>query len=64
MQILTTDDPAETEYCLKTLSETHAGKYFMHESFNMDDPGDYTRSWFAWANSLFGQMLAREFLNS
>ena len=58
MQILTTDDPEEKEACLKTLSETHAGKYFMHESFHKDDPSDFTRSWFAWANALFAQMLA------
>lgn len=39
------------------LSETHAGTYFMHESFNKDDASDFTRTWFAWANSLFAQML-------
>lgn len=58
MQILTTDDPEEKEACLKMLSETHAGKCFMHESFHKDDPADFTRSWFAWANALFAQMLS------
>lgn len=57
MQILTTDDEKEKEECLKILSKTHAGTYFMHESFNKDDAEDYTRSWFAWANALFAQML-------
>ena len=36
-----------------------AGKvsYFMHESFDMDDPSQFTRSWFAWANSLYGELV-------
>ncbi|MBB6242740.1 meiotically up-regulated gene 157 (Mug157) protein [Rhodanobacter sp. MP1X3] len=40
-----------------------AGIGFMHESFDQDDPSHYTRPWFAWANSLFGELilkLARE----
>ena len=49
---------AEKAACLKMLAETHAGKNFMHESFHKDDPADFTRSWFAWANALFAQMLA------
>ena len=58
MQILTSTDEAEKAVCLKMLSETHAGKNFMHESFDKDDPADFTRSWFAWANALFAQMLS------
>ena len=58
MQILTGTDPAEKEACLKLLAATHAGTNFMHESFHKDDPADYTRPWFAWANALFAQMLS------
>ncbi|WFR67068.1 glycoside hydrolase family 125 protein [Curtobacterium flaccumfaciens] len=25
----------------------------MHESFDVDDPGSYTRPWFSWANAMF-----------
>lgn len=57
MQILTSTDNDEIERCLEMLRDTHAGTYFMHESFNKDDASDYTRSWFAWANALFAQML-------
>ncbi len=57
MQILTSTSEEEKQECLNMLSETHAGTYFMHESFNKDDASDFTRTWFAWANSLFAQML-------
>lgn len=57
MQILTSTSEEEKKECLKMLSETHEGTYFMHESFNKDDASDFTRTWFAWANSLFAQML-------
>ena len=64
MQILTATDQAEIDDCLAMLSRTHADTFFMHESFNKDDPADYTRSWFAWANSLFAQMLIQQFMNN
>ena len=63
MQILTSADETEVRECIDMLASTHAGTYFMHESFNKDDPADYTRSWFAWANSLFAQMLMRRVMN-
>ena len=58
MQILTSTDKNEKAACLKMLSETHADTNFMHESFNKDNATDFTRPWFAWANSLFAQMLS------
>lgn len=32
----------------------------MHEGFDVDDPSKFTRPWFAWANTLFAQMLEEE----
>ena len=29
----------------------------MHESFNKDNPAKFTRAWFAWANTIFGEFL-------
>ncbi len=50
-------DDAETAACLHTLRNTTAGTHFMHESFWKDDPAKYTRPWFAWANTLFGELI-------
>ena len=57
MQALTSSDRGEIDGILKMLSETHAGTNFMHESFDPDDPEKYSRPWFAWANTLFAQLL-------
>jgi len=51
------DDDATIRQCLHWLKTTHGGTGFMHESFNKDDPSNFTRPWFAWANALFGQLI-------
>lgn len=60
MQILTSTDPIEKRECLDMIARSHAGTNFMHEGFDVDDPNKFTRSWFAWANTLFAQMLEGE----
>ncbi|HKG05564.1 MAG TPA: glycoside hydrolase family 125 protein [Pedobacter sp.] len=57
MQGLTSSNEEEIKSCLQILQKCHAGTGFMHESFNMDKPEDFTRSWFAWANTIFGEFL-------
>ena len=57
MRGLTSNDPAEIKKCIAMLKKTHAGTGFMHEGFNKDNPKDFTRKWFAWANTLFGELL-------
>ena len=57
MRALTSNDDNEILKCLRMLKSTDAETGFMHESFNKDDASDYTRSWFAWANSLFGSLI-------
>jgi uncharacterized protein len=59
VRALTSMDESEIIGCLKTLKATHAGTGFMHESFHKDDPTQFTRAWFAWANTLFGELLLR-----
>lgn len=56
---LTSTSPAEIAGALATLKATHAGTGFMHESFDKDNPRRYSRSWFAWANSLFGEFVVQ-----
>jgi uncharacterized protein len=57
VRALTSEDDSEILACLRWLSTTHAATGFMHESFDQDDPSRYTRAWFAWANSLFGELI-------
>jgi meiotically up-regulated gene 157 (Mug157) protein len=56
---LTSDDDKEIKYCLDTIKTTHAGTGFMHEGFNVNNPSHYTRKWFAWANTLFGELVLK-----
>ncbi len=57
MRALTSKDTGEIRQCINWLKHTHAGTGFMHESFDKDDPSKFTRKWFAWANTLFGELL-------
>ena len=59
MQALTSTDGEEIQQCLQILKKSHAGTYFIHESVNVDDPKKYTRPWFCWANSLFGELILK-----
>jgi uncharacterized protein len=59
MQAMTSTDDAEILRCLAMLKASHAGTGFMHESFHQDDVRRFTRPWFAWANSLFGELVLR-----
>jgi hypothetical protein len=59
MRALTSDDDQEILNCLRTLRDTDAGKGFMHESFHQDDANKFTRSWFAWVNTLFGELIVK-----
>jgi meiotically up-regulated gene 157 (Mug157) protein len=54
---ITSTDDAEIRQCLRWLQATHASTGFMHEAFDQDDPARFTRAWFAWANSLFGELV-------
>ena len=59
MRALTSNDDKEILYCLRVLKGTHAGTGFMHEAFDKDDPNKFTRSWFAWANTMFGELVVK-----
>ena len=57
MQALTSNDRDEILSCLKMIADTHADCFYMHESFDPNNPKNFTRPWFAWANSLFAELL-------
>jgi meiotically up-regulated gene 157 (Mug157) protein len=59
IQAITSEDDHEIANCLAMLKATHAGTGFMHESFHKDDPTRFTRKWFAWANTMFGELILK-----
>lgn len=54
---LTSNNDEEIKLCIAMLKNSNAGTGFMHESFHKDDSAKFTRKWFAWANTLFGEFL-------
>jgi uncharacterized protein len=57
MQGLTAADPAERERMLELMERTDAGAGMMHEGFDVDDPGRFTRPWFSWANMMYCELV-------
>ena len=59
MRAFTSTDDKEIQQCIQMLVDTDAGTGFMHESFNKDDAFNYSRPWFAWQNTLFGELILK-----
>ena len=59
MKAFTSQDDNEIKECITMLLNTDAETGFMHESFNVDDATDFTREWFAWQNTLFGELILK-----
>lgn len=59
MKAFTSQDDQEIKSCVEMLMKTDAGTGFMHESFNKDDATNFTRAWFAWQNTLFGELILK-----
>ena len=57
MKAFTSNDDEEIKWCMETLLKTDAGTGFIHESFHKDNAADFTRPWFAWQNTLFGELV-------
>ena len=57
VQGLTTADAGEKLRLLQCLRDTTGGTGAMHEGFDPNDPAQFTRPWFSWANSMFGELL-------
>ena len=59
MRAFTSNDDDEIRDCIAMLLATDAGTGFIHESFHKDDASRFTREWFAWQNSLFGELILK-----
>ena len=59
MKAFTSTDDCEIKQCIQMLLETDANLGFIHESFHKDDPKNFTRHWFAWQNTLFGELIIK-----
>ena len=56
VQVMTSDDEVEIGKLLRNVKDA-SPLGLVHESVNVDRLRDYTRSWFAWANSVFAQTI-------
>jgi uncharacterized protein len=56
---LTSNSSAEVKRAIEMLKVSAAATGFIHESYNRNDSALFTRAWFAWANTLFGELIAK-----
>jgi meiotically up-regulated gene 157 (Mug157) protein len=56
---LTSNSDDEIVRTIRMLQRSSANTGFMHESYHKDDPTRFTRAWFAWANTLFGELIGK-----
>ena len=59
LRAMTSASDKEIVWCIKQLLNTHNDMGFMHETFQKDDASKFSRSWFAWANTLFGELIVK-----
>lgn len=59
MRAFSSDDDTEIRDCICSLMTTDAGTGFIHESFGRNDASHFTREWFAWQNTLFGELILK-----
>ncbi len=59
MRAFTSQNDEEIKECIEMLMRTDNHTGFIHESFNKDDASNYTRPWFAWQNTLFGELILK-----
>ena len=56
---LTSNSDVEIRTMVQILKSCAAATGFIHESYNRNDSAIFTRAWFAWANTLFGELIAK-----
>jgi len=59
MFALTSTSSDEIRETIQMLKTSAVATGFMHESYDRNDPSLFTRAWFAWANTLFGELIGK-----
>lgn len=59
MRAFTSQDDEEIKTCIEMLMNTDAGTGMIHEAFHKDNADKYSRPWFAWQNTLFGELILK-----
>lgn len=59
MRAFTSTDDKEIRQSIQMLMDTDADTGVMHESFNVHNAANYSRPWFAWQNTLFGELILK-----
>ncbi len=59
MRAMTSTSDEEIKLCITMLRNSDADTGFMHESFHKNNPKKFTREWFAWVNTLFGELVMK-----
>lgn len=54
---MTSTDVTDKKRILEIMKQSDGGTGFMHEGFNADQPEEFTREWFSWANSMFSEFV-------
>ena len=57
IQGLTAQSEDEKFRIIKLMEKTDAGTDRMHEGFHVDDPNQFTRPWFSWANAMYCELI-------
>ncbi|KAJ5811510.1 hypothetical protein N7474_007811 [Penicillium riverlandense] len=58
IQAQTSDDDQEIMDCINLVKQSSLTG-LIHESINVTNINDYTRSWFSWANSVYAQTILK-----
>lgn len=61
MEGLTTSENSIQEEQLLVMESTDGGTNFMHESFHKDNPNEFTRNWFSWADAMYLELVLERY---
>ena len=59
MYAFTSHSTTEIKNMIQMLKSCATPTGFIHESYNRNNSALFTRAWFAWANTLFGELIAK-----